>query len=106
MSNVTGTIEIKMAVGNEMKALFPQEYESKFWKERTRSDGRSFDQVRPTAITCNVISSMDSSCMVKTGSTTVLAGCKLEIGTPSVSSPNQGEIGMYYSSSYSQSFTF
>ena len=78
---------------NALQVLFPQDYEQRFWKENIRSDGREMDQIRPISIAHNVSSAMDSSCMAKVGHTTMIAGCKLHIGTPSVAKPDEGEIG-------------
>lgn len=86
-------MDVEKTKNNALQAFFPEEYEQRFWKENIRSDGRALDQVRPISIAHHVSSAMDSSCMAKVGRTTMIAGCKLHIGMPSVAKPDQGEIG-------------
>ena len=51
-------------------------------------------QARPASVTTDVVTTADSSALVKMGSTTVLAGIKLEVAVPSDSAPDQGRLVM------------
>lgn len=74
------------------KKLYPREFLARFVADGIRPDGRPVGRCRPTTIGLHVISTADGSAMVKTGSTTALAGVKLVIITPSEQSPDQGRI--------------
>ncbi|DBA84869.1 hypothetical protein WJX77_007920 [Trebouxia sp. C0004] len=74
------------------KKLYPQEFFSKFIEDGIRPDGRPVGRCRPTTIGLDVVSTADSSALVKIGSTTALAGVKLEVMPPREDSPNQGQL--------------
>ena len=74
------------------KKLYPQEFFSKFIEDGIRPDGRPVGRCRPTTIGLDVVSTADSSALVKIGSTTALAGVKLEVMPPREDAPNQGQL--------------
>lgn len=55
-----------------------------------RIDNRSFDSYREITIEKNVITSAEGSAKVKIGNTEVVAGVKIDIGTPYPDSPDEG----------------
>ncbi|KAK0520528.1 hypothetical protein OC834_007004 [Tilletia horrida] len=74
------------------KRLRPTAYLSRFLDQHIREDARAFDEHRPTHINVGAIETADGSCMVKLGSTLVIAGVKAEIARPEEGSPGQGWI--------------
>ena len=72
------------AAGHELRAdafkqLYPAQYYAGFLSKQLRPDGRQLSESRPTIIGIDTIKSADSSALVKTGSTTVVTGIKLEV---------------------------
>lgn len=61
------------------KKLYPDQYYARFLSQNTRPDGRSLGQTRPASVALGVITSADSSALIKIGNTTVIAGVKLEV---------------------------
>lgn len=74
------------------KKLYPREFFLKFIEDGIRPDGRPVGRCRPTSIGLNVVSTADGSALVKTGSTTALAGAKLEVMPPKEDQPKQGQL--------------
>lgn len=61
------------------KKLYPEQYYKRFLASGVRPDGRNFGRARPTTIGIEAVSTADASALVKIGSTTILAGVKLEV---------------------------
>ncbi len=59
-------------------------------KKGRRLDGRGVDEMRPVKIRTGFVASADGSAFVELGPTKVLAGIKLEPGTPFPDTPNAG----------------
>lgn len=76
------------------KKLYPREFFTKFIESGIRPDGRPVGRCRATTIGLNVVSTADSSALVKIGSTTALAGVKLEVMPPKQDLPNQGQLAI------------
>ena len=74
------------------KKLYPKEFFSRFIEDGIRPDGRPIGRCRPTTIGLDVVSTADSSALVKIGSTTALAGVKLEVMPPKEDLPNLGQL--------------
>ena len=74
------------------KKLYPREFFAKFTDDGIRPDGRPVGRCRPTTIGLDVVSTADGSALVKIGSTTALAGVKLEVMRPTEDQPQQGKI--------------
>ncbi len=74
------------------KKLYPREFFAKFIEDGIRPDGRPLGRGRPTTIGLGVVSTADSSALVKIGSTTALAGVKLEVMPPREDLPSQGQL--------------
>ena len=55
-----------------------------------RIDGRKFDEFRPIEIKVNSIHTAEGSARVKMGETEVLAGVKMDVGTPFPDRPDEG----------------
>lgn len=74
------------------KKLYPEQYFEKFAQERLRPDGRALTICRPVTIGLHAAGSADGSALIKIGTTTVLAGSRLEVMVPSTSAPDQGQL--------------
>ncbi|GAQ79983.1 exosome complex component RRP43 [Klebsormidium nitens] len=74
------------------KRIYPEEYFQRFLSEGTRPDGRPLGRARSTTIGFGAVSTADGSALVKIGSTTLLAGIKLEVMTPTAEAPDAGKI--------------
>ncbi len=61
-------------------------------KSNVRYDGRSLEDLRPITIEKGVIATAEGSARVKMGDTEVLAGVKMEVGTPYPDTPNEGSL--------------
>lgn len=61
------------------KKLYPEQFYKQHIENGLRPDGRTFGRARPTTIGLDATATADSSALVKIGSTTVLAGIKLEV---------------------------
>jgi len=61
-------------------------------EEGIRPDGRPLGKARGTSITPGVVTTADSSALVKLGHTTALAGVKLEVFIPTDAAPDQGRL--------------
>jgi len=55
-----------------------------------RADGRKFDEFRPIEIIPNIIKKAEGSAQVRFGDTEIIAGVKLNVGTPFADTPNEG----------------
>lgn len=64
------------------RKIYPAEFYRRFLVHGVRPDGRDCWAVRPTSIVPKSVSCASSSCLVKIGGTSVLAGAKLEVGAP------------------------
>ncbi len=57
-----------------------------------RIDGRKFDEFRKIEIETGIIKNAEGSARVKFGNTEVIAGVKLNLGTPFADTPNEGTL--------------
>ncbi|MBR9691121.1 exosome complex protein Rrp42 [Candidatus Woesearchaeota archaeon] len=64
----------------------------RYMDENQRFDGRKLDQLRPIEIEYDVIKTAEGSARVKMGGTEVIAGIKLEIGSPFPDTPDNGAL--------------
>jgi exosome complex component RRP42 len=55
-----------------------------------RIDGRKFDEFRTIEVKENIIQKAEGSALVKLGETEVIAGVKMNVGTPFPDTPNEG----------------
>jgi len=67
----------------EQKRVHPLEYQKRFLEQNVRSDGRTVNKFRPTAITFDSVSTCVGSSFVKIGDTSVVAGVRAELGADS-----------------------
>ncbi|MCD6370939.1 MAG: exosome complex protein Rrp42 [Thermoplasmata archaeon] len=65
-------------------------YINRLASKGTRVDGRGFDEIRALKITKGYVKRAEGSALVELGKTKVLAGVKVEIGTPFPDTPNMG----------------
>ena len=59
--------------------LFPEAYYSEFLRQGLRPDGRKFDEARDTTLGVDVVSTADASALIRLGSSSAIAGVKLEV---------------------------
>ena len=59
-------------------------------KEGKRNDGRELNAIREATVQTGFVTRAPGSAMVQLGKTRVLAGVKIELGTPFADTPNQG----------------
>lgn len=78
------------------RRLFPLRFYERHFLESVRPDARPLSRARDTSLTLGVVESADGSAMAKIGSTTMLAGIKLEVMTPSSESPDEGCIAIEF----------
>ncbi len=68
-----------------------QEYIRRRMQQGERKDGRAFDELREITITPNYIhEKAEGSCCVQLGNTKVIAGVKVNVGTPFPDVPDEG----------------
>ncbi|EAA00202.3 AGAP012402-PA [Anopheles gambiae str. PEST] len=72
------------------KLLHPVKYYKDYLENNIRPDGRELEELRPLAISFDVIKSADGSAIVKVGNTTVVCGIKAELATPNALAPRHG----------------
>uniref|UniRef100_A0A182VKR7 alpha-glucosidase n=1 Tax=Anopheles merus TaxID=30066 RepID=A0A182VKR7_ANOME len=70
--------------------LHPVKYYKDYLENNIRPDGRELEELRPLAISFDVIKSADGSAIVKVGNTTVVCGIKAELATPNALAPGHG----------------
>lgn len=75
---------------DEVVADIARDYLRKLAAQGKRADGRGPDDFRPIRITPRFITSADGSAKVSIGDTTVVAGIKVEQGTPFPDTPDKG----------------
>jgi len=66
----------------------------KLANEGERGDGRAFDEYRKIKITTGYVEKAEGSALVELGSTRVLAGVKVEVGTPFPDTPDEGVLSV------------
>jgi exosome complex component RRP42 len=59
-----------------------------------RVDGRAFDEYRKIKVTTGFVEKAEGSALVELGSTRVLAGIKVETGTPFADTPDEGVLSV------------
>uniref|UniRef100_A0A182P5V7 Ribosomal RNA-processing protein 43 n=1 Tax=Anopheles epiroticus TaxID=199890 RepID=A0A182P5V7_9DIPT len=72
------------------KLLHPVKYYKDYLENNIRPDGRELEDLRPLAISFEVINSADGSAIVKVGNTTVVCGIKAELAMPNALEPKLG----------------
>lgn len=72
------------------KLLHPVKYYKDYLEKNIRPDGRELEELRPLAISFDVINNADGSAIVKIGNTTVVCGIKAELAAPKALEPNVG----------------
>jgi exosome complex component RRP43 len=76
------------------KRLYPEQYYDTFISQGIRTDGRILTRARPVTIGLGAVTTADSSALVKIGSTTVMAGVRLEVFQPDDDKPDQGAMAI------------
>ena len=59
--------------------LYPAEYYKEFLSQGIRPDGRKFHEARETTIGIDVVSTANSSALIRIGSSAAMAGVKMEV---------------------------
>ncbi|MCS3924059.1 exosome complex component RRP42 [Methanosalsum natronophilum] len=79
-------------MSSEVMARLKKDYIYNLMLKGEREDKRSFDEVRDIQIETNVIDKAEGSAKVQVGQTQLIAGIKLQKGTPFPDSPDEGVI--------------
>ncbi|XP_074320486.1 uncharacterized protein LOC141657229 [Silene latifolia] len=88
-----------MSTDTEVEAfrrLYPLEFYERHFDKSIRPDARPLRHSRDTTVAFGAVSSANGSALVKIGSTTMLAAIKMEIMTPSVEAPDEGNIAIEF----------
>ena len=64
--------------------LYPDAYYAEFLKQGVRPDGRQSGEARETSLAVDVVSTADASALARLGSSSAIAGVKLEVSRPSL----------------------
>ncbi|KAI4319609.1 hypothetical protein MLD38_033189 [Melastoma candidum] len=78
------------------RRLFPLRFYERHLTEAIRPDARPLKKCRDTSVAPGAVATADGSALAKIGSTTMLASIKMEVMTPSVDSPDEGNIAVEY----------
>jgi len=70
--------------------IIKKDYLNQLANDGKRSDGRKMNEYRPVVIETGIIGKAEGSARVKIGNTQVVAGIKMDIGTPYPDTPNRG----------------
>ena len=83
-----------MATSAQMEFLEPEAHYAYFAERGVRPDGRAFDEQRPVNVTIHTPNEgVGGSASVLMGSTRVLGSVSLQVGTPDLASPSDGDLG-------------
>ncbi|MEW5748932.1 MAG: exosome complex protein Rrp42 [Candidatus Thermoplasmatota archaeon] len=77
-------------MSKDVMAELKKDHISKLLTKGTRSDGRTFEQMRELKITTDYIKSAEGSARVQLGGTDVVVGVKLMVGEPFGDTPDKG----------------
>jgi exosome complex component RRP43 len=72
------------------RRLYPEQYYDTFISQGVRTDGRTLGRARAVTIGLRAVGSADSSALVRIGSTTVMAGVRLEVFQPDDAAADRG----------------
>ncbi|XXG54495.1 hypothetical protein AAC387_Pa03g2359 [Persea americana] len=78
------------------RRLFPLRFYERHLLESVRPDARPLAHARDTSLALGAVATADGSALAKIGCTTMLAGIKLEVMTPSTDSPDEGCIAIEF----------
>ncbi|KAH9624482.1 hypothetical protein KSS87_016923 [Heliosperma pusillum] len=78
------------------RRLYPLEFYDRLLDKSVRLDARSLRHFRDSTVAFGAVSSANGSALVKIGSTTMLAAIKMEIMTPSVEAPDEGNVAIEF----------
>ncbi|XP_068638000.1 uncharacterized protein [Aristolochia californica] len=78
------------------RRLFPLRFYERYLLESLRPDARPLTKCRDTSVALGPVTSANGSALAKIGCTTMLAGIKLEIMTPTAESPDEGSIAIEF----------
>lgn len=94
-SNGSGDLSAEMDV-DAFRRIFPLQYFERHLTESIRPDARPLHQARETTLALGAVSSANGSALAKIGCTTMLAAIKLEVMTPTVESPDEGNLAIEF----------
>ncbi|KAL9232573.1 hypothetical protein vseg_007672 [Gypsophila vaccaria] len=92
-SNGCGDMSAETEV-DAFRRLFPVDFYERHFDKSMRPDARPLRNTRDTTIALGAVTSANGSALVKVGSTTMLAAIKMEIMTPSVEAPDEGNLAI------------
>lgn len=91
----SGDLSADMEV-DAFRRLFPVQFYERHFVKSIRPDARPLNCARDTTISLGAVASANGSALVKIGCTTMLAAIKMEIMTPSVESPDEGNLAIEF----------
>lgn len=74
------------------KRLYPEQFFDRFLSAGVRPDGRPIGRARAVTVGMGAVSSVDGSALVKIGSSSALAGVRMEVMRPDELAPSQGQL--------------
>jgi exosome complex RNA-binding protein Rrp42 (RNase PH superfamily) len=85
----------KLSAAEVFRTLHPKDFLRKFIEKGVRPDNRNLLEFRMPTIKTNVISTCESSAIVKLGDTSVLCGIRVEVAQPRWDRPDSGYLGRW-----------
>mmetsp|Transcript_12726 Transcript_12726/g.28089 ORF Transcript_12726/g.28089 Transcript_12726/m.28089 type:complete len:280 (-) Transcript_12726:1105-1944(-) len=76
----------------KLREIQPRDFLREQLKVNARTDGRTLHEYRPTTIVKGILRDTAGSALVRSGTTKILAASTLEVGRPSASAPQDGEV--------------
>jgi exosome complex component RRP43 len=98
-SSSSSEAEISEDLVFALKNLYPSEHYRSFFKKLVRPNSRRISEYREIKMTSGLYSQSEKtygSSLIQLGESKVACGITIMIGTPSTSTPKQGDIGFYF----------
>ncbi|KAL9255668.1 Exosome complex component RRP43-like protein [Drosera capensis] len=94
-SNQTGDLSAEMEV-DAYRRLFPLQFYEQCLAKSIRPDARQLNKARDATLALGAVASADGSALAKIGGTSMLAAVKMEVMSPTVESPDEGNIAIEF----------
>ncbi|KAL9270747.1 Exosome complex component RRP43-like protein [Drosera capensis] len=94
-SNQTGDLSAEMEV-DAYRHLFPRQFYEQCLAKSIRPDARQLNKARDATLALGAVASADGSALAKIGGTSMLAAVKMEVMSPAVESPDEGNIAIEF----------
>ncbi|GAB2221597.1 hypothetical protein Droror1_Dr00012782 [Drosera rotundifolia] len=94
-SNQTGDLSAEMEV-DAYRRLFPLQFYEQCLAKSIRPDARQLNKARDATLALGAVASADGSALAKIGGTSMLAAVKMEVMSPTLESPDEGNIAIEF----------